>query len=128
MNITRDVITDLLPSYFSGEASRDTQLLVEDFLRQDPEFARVVEKSREKWTVAPPELPVELERKTLLRTKRLLRRRMHLFGLALFFSGLLLSLAFSEWANKAPLVALLVTAAIWIAALAIYRRARPSGL
>jgi hypothetical protein len=38
MNITREVVTDLLPVYFSGEASGDTKVLVEDYFRQDPDF------------------------------------------------------------------------------------------
>ena len=29
MNVTREVMTDLLPVYFSGEASEDTKQLVE---------------------------------------------------------------------------------------------------
>ena len=43
MNVTRNVIDDLLPAYLSGEASPDTVALVDEFLRQDPELARTVE-------------------------------------------------------------------------------------
>ena len=41
MNITREVVTDLLPVYFSGEASGDTKMAVEDYSRQDPDFERI---------------------------------------------------------------------------------------
>ncbi len=41
MNVTRNVVTDLLPVYFAGEASGDTKVLVEDYFRQDPDFERV---------------------------------------------------------------------------------------
>ncbi len=41
MSITRNVVIDLLPVYFSGEASDDTRKLVEDYFREDPEFERV---------------------------------------------------------------------------------------
>src|SRR5690242_2185217 len=41
MNVTREVVTDLLPIYFSGEASGDTKVLVEDYFRQDPDFERL---------------------------------------------------------------------------------------
>ena len=41
MNITREVVTDLLPIYFSGEASGDTKVLVEEYFRQDPDFERM---------------------------------------------------------------------------------------
>ena len=33
--------TDLLPIYFSDEASADTKVLVEDYFRQDPDFERI---------------------------------------------------------------------------------------
>jgi hypothetical protein len=39
MNITRDVILDLLPLYVAKEASADTCALVEEYLKTDPEVA-----------------------------------------------------------------------------------------
>ena len=47
MKVTRDVIYDLLPGYFSGEISPDTRALVDEFLQQDPEFARMMQRFRE---------------------------------------------------------------------------------
>lgn len=41
MKITRDVIYDLLPGYFAGDASADTRTLIDEFLATDPEFARM---------------------------------------------------------------------------------------
>ena len=38
MKVTRDVVTDLLPLYLSGDASDDTRRLVDDFMTTDPEF------------------------------------------------------------------------------------------
>ena len=46
MNVTRDVIYDLLPGYFSGDISPDTKALVDEFLRQDPEFSKMMERFR----------------------------------------------------------------------------------
>jgi anti-sigma factor RsiW len=46
MKVTRDVIFDLLPAYFAGEASPDTRALVDGFFVSDPEFARMVERFR----------------------------------------------------------------------------------
>ena len=40
MNVTREVVVDLLPLYVSGEASPATRALVEAWLRDDPELAR----------------------------------------------------------------------------------------
>lgn len=44
MTVTRDVIYDLLPSYFSGDASADTRTLVEQHLAADPELKKMAER------------------------------------------------------------------------------------
>lgn len=63
MMVTRDVIYDLLPSYFAGEASPDTRALVDGFLRDDPEFARMLERFRkimdDRGSGAPASAPSE---------------------------------------------------------------------
>ena len=41
MNVTREVIYDLLPAYFAGDASPDTRKLMEEFFATDPEFGRM---------------------------------------------------------------------------------------
>jgi anti-sigma factor RsiW len=41
VKVTREVIYDLLPSYFAGDASDDTRALVEAYFETDPEFARM---------------------------------------------------------------------------------------
>jgi anti-sigma factor RsiW len=41
MKVTRDVIYDLLPAYFAGDASDDTRALVEAYFESDPEFGRM---------------------------------------------------------------------------------------
>lgn len=45
MEITRDVILDLLPLYLAGEVSADTRTLVEKYLETDPELADVAQQS-----------------------------------------------------------------------------------
>ena len=44
MTITRDVILDLLPLYFAGQVSADTKKLVDEFLKTDPDFARMSQR------------------------------------------------------------------------------------
>jgi anti-sigma factor RsiW len=46
MNVTRNVIYDLLPACFAGEVSRDTRVLIEEFLETDPELRRMAERFR----------------------------------------------------------------------------------
>ena len=41
MEITRNVIEDLLPLYLADEASADTRMLVGEYLKTDPELADV---------------------------------------------------------------------------------------
>ena len=45
MKITRNVILDLLPLYLEGDASPDTQALIEQFLDTDPELAELAKQT-----------------------------------------------------------------------------------
>lgn len=87
MTITRDVITDLLPVYESGEASRDTRVLVEDFLQRDVEFARLVKAGH---VVSPGRItdvtgpPSNVEHTAVMRTRRALRRQSWTLALGVF--------------------------------------------
>ncbi len=88
MNVTREVITDLLPVYTSGEASAETVSLVDEFLRNDPEFAELIRDEGTPHTLTPFPVTVspDLERRSLNLTKKRLRIRGVLLGLAIFFS------------------------------------------
>lgn len=86
MNVTRDIVRDLLPAYLSGEASSDTRQLVEEHLRADPDLEREARNA----TVAlqaigvatsPPDAAAE--KAALDRVKRILRVQRVLFALAL---------------------------------------------
>ena len=44
MNISRNVILDLLPLYIADEASPETSALVKEYLETDPELAKIAEK------------------------------------------------------------------------------------
>ena len=98
MNITRDVITDLLPLYLAGEASGDTRALLEEYLRENPEFASTVREATARGAVLLDSAPVsglatDQEKATLERVRRFNRRRTLL--LALTFGCALTVLAFS---------------------------------
>ena len=45
MEVTREVILDLLPLYLADEVSADTRTLVFEFLETDPELADMAEQS-----------------------------------------------------------------------------------
>ena len=88
MNINKDVITDLLPLYFSEDCSADTMQLVEEYLKSNPDF--------EKWAKSlnnnpiPKEIPQSLDKAdemiSLLKTRRLLKAKGIFMGFAIFFS------------------------------------------
>jgi hypothetical protein len=89
MNVTREVINDLWPVYAAGEASADTRALVEAFLRQDPEFAGLLQGRGEEGLLRHdiPRLPPDREVQALRRTKRLLHGWDWLHFMAMLFSG-----------------------------------------
>jgi anti-sigma factor RsiW len=45
MEVTRNVILDLLPLYLAGEVSADTATLVENYLEANPELAKMVKQA-----------------------------------------------------------------------------------
>ena len=97
MEITQDVIVDLLPVYFSGEASASTRALVDDFLARDPVFAQRV---RREW--AQPldprhtlQVTPDVELRSLHRTRRVLALQRWLFALAMTLTVLPLSVVIS---------------------------------
>ena len=97
MNVTREVVLDLFPLYLAGEGSPATRTLVEEYLKQDPEFAKRI---RLQWAdnfdkALPSALPPDLELRSLRRTRGLLIWQRWLFGLAIAFSSICLSNEFS---------------------------------
>jgi len=82
MKITRDVVNDLWPVYMAQEASRDTRTLVDEFLSNDPEFAKTLRADIELPTV-PVSPGEEQERKAFTRTRDLVRGGRGLRGLRL---------------------------------------------
>ncbi len=94
MKITRDVITDLLSVYQSGEASQDTRDLVEAYLKEDTEFARIVNTEQESLPAKNQlNLPKEIEMETLEKTRKLIKQRSWYMASAIFFT--LFTLAFN---------------------------------
>jgi len=136
MNITRDVVKDLVAVYLAGEASADTRALVEDWLRTDPDLAAQVDRARG-LTVPAVALPAPtVEKRAFDRTRRRLRGRAVVLGAAIYFSTLPLSVTFGsdgfhgllleDWLSRA--IALAIAAGLWVAYWRMSRRVGPSGL
>ena len=136
MNVTRDVVKDLLTVYLAGEASADTRALVEEWLRADPALARQVEQARvSDLPPVPPPAP-SVEKRALGHTRRRLRVRAVVLGTAIYFSLLPLNVVFNkngfnglllkDWSGR--VVALAAAAVLWGIYLVLARRLRVSGL
>lgn len=142
MNVTREVILDLLPVYLAGEASPATRALVEEYMQGDPELAQRI---RQQWAesfdkVAPTDLPPDLELRSLRRTRKLLAWQRRLFAFAIGFLALTLSnqSSWEGWHLKEfhflirdyPIpfaIFLALGIACWLGYLAIRRRLRTAG-
>ena len=126
MNVTRDVITDLLPVYLAGEASNDSRMLIEEYLRTHPEMAADIHSQAERSTqlLAGGQLTLapDHEKSTLERVRRFNRNRTYLLAFAIACTLVPLSFAFIDgrvnWIllRDQPRVAV----SFWIAALACW--------
>jgi anti-sigma factor RsiW len=137
VNISRDVVKDLIPVYLAGDASADTQALVESYLRTDPELANDVKAARATSLELPTTPTPTAERQALEATRQLLKSRTSTLVVAMIFTVLPLTFAFSGTTitflliRDAPVIGLAwwVTAAImWIWHVRIRLRLRVSGL
>jgi hypothetical protein len=87
MNISKQIITDLIPLYAANECSADTRALVEEYLRGNPkeaaELQRIISTPIPRGAPAVKDLG---EAQAFREARRRLRLRSWLMGLALFFS------------------------------------------
>jgi anti-sigma factor RsiW len=137
MNVTREIVKDLLPLYAASEASADTRAAVEEWLRGDPELARLAEAMRGDQAAGAPGPSRETGLAALTATKSLLRRRAWLLAWALFFTGLPLSFVFGPGGVRfvmlrdAPLASaasLALGGLLWALFARVARRLRVTGL
>ena len=88
MKITQEIISDLLPLYFSGEASEDTIILIETYFDENPEFAEKAKATEEQ--IITNEIPINLtkedEMESLNKTKKRIKLQSFLIGFAIFFT------------------------------------------
>lgn len=85
MKLEREVIVDLLPAYFSGEASAATRTLVEEFFRENPDFeksARSAAGPLEGLKISLPKPDPEKEKLALERARLVTETRTSFFWLA----------------------------------------------
>ena len=136
MNVTRDVVKDLLTVYLAGDASADTRALVEEWLKKDADLSRLTEDARRQELPAVPLPEASAEKRALVRTRRGLRVRSVVLGMAIYFSTLPLTVVFNKNGFKGFLIedwwqriaVLVVASGLWIAYAVQSRRVRVTGL
>jgi hypothetical protein len=102
MNVTREVILDLIPVYLAGEASSDTRALIDEYLRQDPELAQRVRTLSVDSLAAlkQPPLSSDIELRSLRRARSLIGWQKWLFGLGITFTALSFTSEFSTGGGR----------------------------
>jgi len=94
MNISRDVVKDLIVVYLAGDASADTRTIVESYLKTDPELAGQVAAARATSLSLPPTSAPTEEKRALDATRQLLKHRTSTLVVAILFTVLPLTFAF----------------------------------
>lgn len=91
MEITRDIILDLLPLYLAGELSDGSRTVVDAYLKDDPELSHQVE---DLGALPANEVPVPMHKELEMEAYRKVRRLMVLrtLGLAAIIAGTLLTI------------------------------------
>jgi hypothetical protein len=77
MEVTRQVIIDLLPLYIADEVSKDTRALVKEYLAGDPELAELAQDMARAELAGEIPIPLnkEKEMETYLEAKKIMFRR-----------------------------------------------------
>ena len=104
-DLPREVLLDLVAIYAAGEASPATRALVEAHLARDPELARMVREAAPLPDAAPPP---DVELRALRRTRGKLALQRWLFGFAVSFTAIALSLEIDSPGGVLPRVRLLI--------------------
>jgi hypothetical protein len=139
MKLPREVRNDLLTLYLAGEASAETRALVEEWAREDQEFAAAIEAAaRLDVGHAPVKPAADLEIRSLKMTREFVRLRSVFMAMAIFFSLLPFSFAFGGeagfrwlvWDTSPGLGVASVSLAVasWVAWYVMNQRVKRAGL
>jgi hypothetical protein len=103
MEITRNVIEDLLPLYLADEVSADTRALVDEYLKTDPKLAGMAKESAT--MELPKDIPVSLTKEDKMEAYKEAKRLMFLrtIILSVVISGSLIAMVLIWLAARALL-------------------------
>jgi anti-sigma factor RsiW len=91
MEITREIVLDLLPLYIAGEVSDDTKNIVEMYLAKDSSLATTVEHAT---ATGLNEIPIPLSQEVMMENYKKANKMMVIrtLGLAVIIAGTLLTI------------------------------------
>lgn len=92
MELSRNVILDLLPLYIANEASPETSELVEDYLENDPELALIAEKLSATRLLEEVPVPITKEHEMEAYEEAKLQQRRYIITLVAVIVGVFLFL------------------------------------
>jgi anti-sigma factor RsiW len=90
MEISRNVILDLLPLYIAAEASPETRALVKDYLETDPELAKIAEKLSAAELLKEVPIPITKEHEMEAYQEAKLQQRRYIITLVAVISAIFL--------------------------------------
>lgn len=142
MEMTRNIIQDLLPLYLAGEVCPETRAAVEEFLSRDATLAAEVERLKSDSLKrilggTTMTLPQDHDAQTLARTRSTIAQRSWMIGLAIAFTIFPMSFVFDkghvQWMliRESPSLAMASWAAalgFWVGFVIHNQRLRSSGL
>ncbi|HEX4807356.1 MAG TPA: hypothetical protein VH325_00410 [Bryobacteraceae bacterium] len=141
MNISKEVIKDLLPLYVSGEASDETRELVQHYIETDPELEVMLREmtEAEQMLSRKPFVPdlADSQVRSFQKARLLIRYRGVILGAAIAYSLFPFAFVFANgqmhWIviSEMPKVALssvIIAVALWCTYVFLSRKARKIGL
>lgn len=90
MEISRNIILDLLPLYITDEASPETRALVEQYLDNDPELATIAQKLSTSELLKEVPIPITKEHEMEAYEEAKLQQRRHIITLVAVISVIIL--------------------------------------
>ena len=90
MEVTRNVILDLLPLYIANEACQDSRALVEEYLETDPELAKIADKLKSAELLSDVPIPITKEHEMETYEEAKLQQRRYIITLVAVIAIILL--------------------------------------
>lgn len=92
MNISRNVILDLLPLYIADEASPETRELIDQYLETDPELAKIAQELSAAELISEVPIPINKEHEMEAYEEAKLQQRRYIITLVGVISVIILFL------------------------------------